>query len=263
MQRRTAEGHVTCEVKEQVAHVRLSRPEKLNALTLGMLDELVATARSLRQEGEVRAVVLGGEGEAFCAGLDLRAALADPTGIARRFVPGWRGTNVFQEACWAWRRLPVPVVAVVHGHCLGAGLQLALGADLRVSTPDAQWSVREARWGLVPDMSGTRSLVELVGLDVAKELTLTARTVSGTEAHRLGLVTRVANDPQAEASALVSEMVAHDRDALARGKRVLDRAVTSSARSTFRRERRAQLGLLARMDRRGLPGRSDAKDPSA
>ncbi len=258
MQSRAEEGLVTCEVEERVAHVRLARPGKLNALTLGMLDELVATARSLRRQTDVRAVVLGGEGEAFCAGLDLRAALGDPRGIATRFVPRLRGTNVFQEACWVWRRLPVPVVAVVHGHCLGAGLQLALGADLRVSTPDARWSVRETRWGLVPDMSGTRSLVEAVGLDVAKDLTLTARTVSGTEAHRLGLVTRVSDDPHREAADLVSQIVVHDRLAVARGKRLLDRAVTSSARAALGRERRTQLGLLARMGRAGLPGRSTA-----
>lgn len=259
MESRTTDALVTCEVVGAVAQVRLARPDKLNALTLEMLDALIATARSLRRRPEVRAVVLAGEGEAFCAGLDLRAALREPRGIATRFVPGLRGgTNVFQEACWAWRRLPVPVVAVVHGHCLGAGLQLALGADLRVSTPDAQWSVREARWGLVPDMSGTRALVELVGLDVAKDLTLTARMVDGEEAARLGLVTRVAADPHAAAAELVGAMTAHDPQALAHGKRLLDRAVGSSARATFARERRAQLRLLARMDRSGLPGRSPA-----
>ncbi len=262
MQSRSHEGLVTCDVEDGVAHVRLARPEKLNAVTLGMLDDLVATARALRRDPDVRAVILGGDGEAFCAGLDLRAALARPQGIARRFVPGVRGTNVFQEACWAWRRLPVPVVAAVHGHCLGAGVQLALGADLRVSSPDAQWSVRELRWGLVPDMTGTRSLVELVGLDVAKELTLTARTLTGDEAHRLGLVTRLADDPRSTAAELVAEMVQHDRVALARGKRLLDQAASASARSTFARERRAQLGLLARMDRGGLPGRSSTRTGS-
>ncbi len=252
----TLGSHLTTELVDGVAHVRLARPDKLNALTLDMLDGLVAAARSLRRWPDVRAVVLAGEGEAFCAGLDLGGALREPRGIATRFVPRpWAGTNVFQEACWAWRRLPVPVVAAVHGHCLGAGLQLALGADLRVSTPDARWSVREARWGLVPDMSGTRSLVELVGLDVAKDLTLTARLLDGQEAHRLGLVTRVADDPHAAALELVGQMTEHDPVALARGKRLLDRAVGATARATFARERRAQLRLLARMDRRGLPGR--------
>lgn len=247
--------HLTCTVADGIAHVRLARPEKLNALTLAMLDGLVVTAQRLRRDRSVRAVLLSGEGEAFCAGLDLGGALRDPVGIAGRFLPRpWRGTNTFQEACWAWRRLPVPVVAVVHGHCLGAGLQLALGADLRVSTPDAVWSVREVRWGLVPDMGGVRSLVELVGLDVAKELTLTARSVGGTEAADLGLVTRVADDPHAAATGLVAQMVGHDRRALGRAKHLLDGAVGARARTVFARERRAQLGLLARMDRSGVPG---------
>lgn len=255
MPSRTAPEHLTCTVEDGVAAVRLARPDKLNALTLPMLDGLVATAHRLRRDPSVRAVVLSGEGEAFCAGLDLGGALRDPVGIAGRLLPRpWRGTNIFQEACWAWRRLPVPVVAVVHGHCLGAGLQLALGADLRVSTPDARWSVREARWGLVPDMSGVRSLTELVGLDVAKELTLTARSVTGAEAGDLGLVTRVAEDPHAAAAELVGQMVAHDRRALARAKRLLDGAVGTRARTVFARERRAQLGLLARMDRSAVPG---------
>lgn len=252
----TLSGPVTCEVVGGVAHVRLARADKLNALTLEMLDGLIEVARELRREDSVRAVVLAGEGEAFCAGLDLRAALKQPKKIATRFVPRpWAGTNVFQEACWVWRRLPVPVVAAVHGHCLGAGIQLALGADVRITTPDAQWSVREARWGLVPDMSGIRSLTEVVGLDVAKELTLTARMVGGEEAVRLGLATRVAEDPMAAAAELVAQMVAHDRETLARAKKLLDGAVGSSPRRVFARERRAQLRLLARMDRSGLPGR--------
>ena len=240
-----------------VAHVVLDRPAKLNALTLEMLDGLVRTARALGRDDTVRAVVLSGEGNAYCAGLDLRAALRDPVGIGHRFLPRpWRGTNVFQEACWAWRRLPVPVVAAVHGHCLGAGIQLALGADLRTSTPDASWSVREVRWGLVPDMTGIRSLAELVGVDVAKELTLSGRLVPGSEAHDLGLVTRTGTDPVAEARTLLEPMLAHDRTALARAKRLFTTSWHASPRATFARERRAQLGLLGRLarDRSSLPG---------
>lgn len=135
-----------------LVEITLNRPDKLNALTLPMLDDLVRTAHALRRDPDVRAVLLSGAGEAFSAGLDLRSALRAPASIGKRFVPRpWWSTNVFQEACWAWRRLPVPVVAAIHGHCLGAGLQLALGADLRVTAADAQWSVREVRWGLVPD----------------------------------------------------------------------------------------------------------------
>lgn len=249
---------VDLRVEDGLAHVRLARPDKLNALTLGMLDDLVATSRLLRRDDTLRAVVVSGEGDAFCAGLDLGGALGDPAGIGRRFIPRpWWGTNVFQEACWGWRRLRVPVVAAVHGHCLGAGLQLALGADARVSTPDAQWSVREARWGLVPDMSGAATLAELVPADVARELVLTARTFSGEEAHRLGLVTRVAHDARAGAEQLARELSEHDPAAVAAAKRLLTPTGDVVSRRVLARERRLQLGLLARLaasDRSRLPG---------
>ena len=124
--------------------------------------------------------------------------LKKPAGIVEAFIPRpWRGTNTFQEACWAWRRLPVPVIAAVHGHCYGGGLQIALAADFRIATPDSEWSVLEGRWGIIPDMTGVRSLAELVGIDTAKRLTMTAQMFSGKEAHDLGLVTELAADPEA------------------------------------------------------------------
>ena len=142
---------VTCRVEGGVAQVRLNRPDKLNALTLDTLEDLVTTARDLSRDRTLRGVVIGGEGDSFCAGLDFATVLKNPPRVARSFVPKpWRGTNLFQEACWAWRRVPVPVVAAVHGHCYGGGLQIALAADLRMTTADAQWSVMEASWGLVP-----------------------------------------------------------------------------------------------------------------
>lgn len=237
---------VTHVVRDGIAHVRLARPDKLNALTLQTLDELVATARLLRRDRTLRAVVLSAEGDAFCAGLDFGSVLKKPGGIARAFVPRpWRGTNTFQEACWAWRRLPVPVIAAVHGHCLGGGLQIALAADFRFATPDSEWSVLEARWGLIPDMTGIRTLSELVGIDVAKRLTMTAQRLTGKEAHDLGLVTELAPDPVAAATALAEEIAQRSPDSVAAAKRLFDRSWTSSARLTFARERVEQLVLLA------------------
>jgi enoyl-CoA hydratase/carnithine racemase len=156
----------------------------------------------------------------------------------------WRGTNRFQEACWAWRRLPVPVVAVVHGHCYGGGLQLALSADFRYTTPDSQWSVLEAKWGLVPDMTGIRTLSELVGMDTAKLLTMTGDVVSGEQAHALGLATGVDAEPYAVAEQLVDRLTTRSPDALAAAKRLFQQSWTSSARVTLARERTAQAGLL-------------------
>ena len=196
--------HVTTTIEDGVAHLRLARPDKLNALTLEMLDDLVAAAHGLRRDRRLRAVIVSGEGESFCAGLDFASAMKDQKGIVSRFVPRpWRGTNTFQEAAWALRRLPVPVIAAVDGHCLGGGLQIALAADFRISHPEATWSVLEGRWGIIPDMSGVHALSQLVGIDVAKKLTMTAEKITGEQAREIGLVTELATDPLAAAGAHV------------------------------------------------------------
>ena len=239
-------SHVTCTVTDGIAHVRLDRPDKLNALTLGILDDLVATAHRLRKDKTLRAVVLSGEGDAFCAGLDFASVMRSPAGIAKAFVPRpWRGTNTFQEAPWAFRRIPVPVIAAVHGHCLGGGLQIALAADFRIATPDSRWSVLEGKWGLIPDMSGIESLTQLVGIDQAKLLTMTAEVFDGSRAHDLGLVTQLDNDPLASALRLAEQLRAKSPDAIAAAKRLFDDTWTASPRRTFARERIEQAYLLA------------------
>lgn len=238
--------YVQYDVTDQIAHVRLTRADKLNALTLQTLDELVATANELRKDKSLRAVVISGDGGSFCAGLDFGSAMKNPAGIVKAFVPlPWRGTNTFQEACWAWRRLPVPVIAAVEGHCYGGGLQLALAADFRIATPDSEWSVLEARWGLIPDMSGVRSIAELVGIDTAKKLTMTAQMLSGKEASDLGLVTELAADPVAAAHDLAREIAKRSPDSVAATKRLFNQTWNSSPRATFARERGEQIVLLA------------------
>jgi len=237
--------HVTTTIEDGVAHLRLARPDKLNALTLGMLDDLVAAAHGLRADRRLRAVVVSGEGDSFCAGLDFGSAMQDQKGILTRFTSRpWRGTNTFQEAAWALRRLPVPVVAAVHGHCLGGGLQIALAADFRITHPEATWSVLEGRWGIIPDMSGVHALSQLVGIDVAKKLTMTAEKVPGARAREIGLATEVAEDPVVAARALAAELSERSPDALASAKRLFDGTWHSGPRRTFARERIEQLGLL-------------------
>ena len=237
---------LTCRVEGGVAQVRLNRPDKLNALTLDTLEDLVATARELTSNRTLRGVVIAGEGDSFCAGLDFATVLKNPPRVARSFVPNpWRGTNLFQEACWAWRRVPVPVVAAVHGHCYGGGLQIALAADLRMTTADAQWSVLEAKWGLVPDMSGIQALSQQVRMDVAKRLTMTGEVVSGERAVDLGLASEVHADPVAAATAFVEQIATRSPDAVAATKRLFGRTWSSSDRRTFARERIEQAKLLA------------------
>ena len=242
----TSRQYVSHETVDGVAHVRLTRADKLNALTLQTLDELVGTARELRRDRTLRAVVLSGDGASFCAGLDFASAMKSPAAIVKAFLPApWRGTNTFQEACWAWRRLPAPVIAAVDGHCYGGGLQLALAADFRVATPDSEWSVLEARWGLIPDMTGIRSLAEVVGMDTAKRLTMTGQMLSGKEAADLGLVTDLAADPVAAAYDLAHEIAQRSPDSVAAAKRLFNRTWSSSPRATFARERVEQVVLLS------------------
>ncbi len=215
------EQRVTVAVTEGVADVRLNRPDKMNALDPAMFSALVEAGEGLRVDPSIRAVVLSGIGRSFCAGLDFSSftAMADPdaapAAVPKVTVPpGSPVSAPAQYAVYVWRAIPVPVIAAVHGHALGGGCQLALGADLRLVHPAAQLSVLEIRWGLVPDMCGTQLLPELVGLDVAKELTFTGRTVSGEEAVRLGLATRVSEQPYEDAVALAHDIAGRSPDAI-------------------------------------------------
>lgn len=237
-------NRVAITVADHVAVVTLTRPDKHNALDLPMLDAIIAAGERLRSEPGVRVVVLHGEGKSFCSGLDFPAVAAAGgleafTGILSEAPP-----NYFQRAGHVWIELPVPVIAAIHGNCLGGGLQIALAADIRIASPDARLSVMEGRWGLIPDMSITRTLPRLVGADVAKELTMTARTVSGEEADGLGLVTRLAGDPLDAAMALAGEIAARSPDAVRRAKRLFDEGWAGSADDTLALEARLQGELI-------------------
>jgi enoyl-CoA hydratase/carnithine racemase len=234
---------VSVAVSEGVADVRLNRPEKLNALDQAMFDALVETGGRLGEDPSVRAVVLSGEGRAFCSGLDFASFQAMAGSNAGAGVTSRLGnrevdriTNHGQQAAYVWTELPVPVIAAIHGVALGGGLQIALGADLRFVAPDASLSVLEIRWGLIPDMTGTHMLRRLVPLDVAKELTWTGRMVSGKEAVALGLATRVSDDPRADALALARELAASSPEAIRGGKRLLNQSGLVSQEQQFRDE---------------------------
>lgn len=249
-----------------VADVRLNRPEKMNALDPGMFAALVETADTLAADPSLRCVVLSGEGRSFCAGLDFSSfedmtdGEANPTAAdeaddnaddSDAFGAGsespsrpslaeadeGRITHRGQQAVYGWTSLPVPVIAAVHGHALGGGIQLALGADIRVVAPDAKLSILEIRWGLVPDMTGTQSVIDLVGLDVAKELTFTGRMVSGTEAVELGLCTQLADDPRTHALEMAHEIASKSPDAVRAAKRLFNQASKVSTADGFAAER--------------------------
>ncbi len=232
-------------VSEHVATVTLTRPDKHNALDAEMFEAIVAAAEQVTGETGVRAVVLHGDGPSFSSGLDLMSMMSQGEGLdglVNRLdedPPNW-----FQRAAYDWIRVPVPVIAAVHGACFGGGLQIALAADIRIATPDARMSVMEIKWGLIPDMSITRTLPRLVGIDIAKELTYTGRVLSGTEAHSLGLVTRLDDDPLAAARSLAAEVAARSPDAIRAAKRLYDEAWTGSPEETLSLEASTQRGLV-------------------
>jgi enoyl-CoA hydratase/carnithine racemase len=232
---------VTVTVTDGVADVRLNRADKRNALDVAMIAALVSAGEQLKTMSGLRAVVLSGEGQDFCAGLDfsLFEAMRDGSRLsALAQVPPSDGPAkaVAQRAAYIWAELPVPVIAAISGNALGGGLQIALGADIRIAAPDARLAVFEVAWGIIPDMTGTQLLPELVGRDVAKELVYTARIVSGEEAARLGLATRTDPDPLAAALALAREIAGRSPHAIRAAKRLLDLAGRASLEAGFARE---------------------------
>jgi len=226
---------VTIAVADAIANVTLNRPDKLNALDGEMFTALSEASAALAKRDDVRVVVLSGSGR----GDPSFGALHDRSyGIA----------NVFQNAAWGWRSLPVPVIAAIHGVAFGGGLQIALGADIRIVAPDAKLAVMEARWGLIPDMAGIALLRGLVRDDVARELTYTARQFSGAEAVELGLATRVADDPHGAAMALAAQIAAHSPRAVSGAKRLFGLSRDADADALLLAESREQQRLLTGPD---------------
>jgi enoyl-CoA hydratase/carnithine racemase len=233
------------------AFVALQRPDKHNGVDFPMLRAVLAAQSTLRERRDVRAVVLHGLGPSFCAGLDFKSVLAKPaeaTLMATQVL--WPQRNEFQRWSVGWRDLGVPVIALVHGNAFGAGLQLALGADLRIGAPDARLSIMETKWGLVPDMGGPTLLRELLPIDVAKELTMTGRIVDAAEGKALGLLTHVSEDPMAHARRIVAEIEIRSPDAVAAGKFLLQEAWSASEHGSLAAERRWQRRVIGRENQR-------------
>ena len=241
---------VSIDYREHLAIVTLSRADKYNGLDLPMMHALVEAAKQIRRHQGIRAVIIRGDGPAFCAGLDFASVTRKPLAVVGAFIPWGRRANLFQRMCLIWRELPVPVIAVTHGYCFGGGMQLILGCDFRFSTPDCQFSVMEIQWGLIPDMSASVTLRELVAVDVAMELTMTGRKLSGQEALNLNLVTGVSDDPMAMAEQLADAIASRSPDAVRASKRLFRRTWLASERRALAQERKLQLGLLTGSNQR-------------
>ncbi len=236
-----------------VAEVILNRPDKMNAIAPDMFTALIDAGESLITNTSVRAVVLRGEGRAFCAGLDLvnfenmKAGIdmIDPTRLTER---SHGDANKFQRVATVWRDIPVPVIAALHGVAFGGGLQIALGADIRLVTADIKMSIMDIKWGLVPDMAGMIFLRQLMRADVARELIYTGRIIGGTEAVALGLATRVVDDPLASAVQLAQEMTQKSPLALRAAKRMLNQWGDASDAALLLAEADEQSRLIGRAE---------------
>ena len=241
---------VSIDFKDGVAEVRLIRADKMNALDPAMFEGILEAGAKLVDMEGLRAVVLSGEGKAFCAGLDMASfAAMKQDGDA---VPGVRDltkrthgiANRPQQCAWLWRQLPVPVIAAVHGVAFGGGFQIALGPDIRYATADTRFSVLEIKWGLVPDLAGTQLMRHLAREDIVRELTYTGRIFNGTEAQQYGFVTRVVDDPRAAALETAREIASKSPDAIRADKRLLNLAIATDAKTGLMAESIEQQKLI-------------------
>lgn len=236
---------VRVEVRGQIARVSMVRAEKHNALDWPMFKALEAAAAELHERSDVRAVVLSGEGPSFCSGLDIASFAESGRPIDDLMLPReGDSANLAQAVSIDWQRLPMPVIAALHGATFGGGAQIALGADIRIAAPDARISILEIKWGLIPDMGLTRTLPRLVSSDVAKELTFTGRIVDGAEARELGLVTRVADDPKTAALEMAAQIAARSPHAIRSGKQLLNESWVEPEEQTLALEAELQRALL-------------------
>ncbi|WP_434049513.1 crotonase/enoyl-CoA hydratase family protein [Marinobacter salarius] len=238
-------------IEDGIAIVTLNRPDKYNGLDMPMFEAITRAAKTLKKDRSVRAIILNGAGDAFCSGLDVKTVSKNPVNFLKLLVKPGRGiSNLAQNVGYLWRDVPAPVIAVTHGYCFGGGFQIALGADFRFSTSDCEFSIMESKWGLIPDMSLTVTLRELVPIDLAKELTMTARRFDGTEAKAMGLVSRVSDDPMAEAMNFARELAERSPDAVAASKLLFNRSWNATDRTALDWETKLQKKVLGRANQR-------------
>ena len=228
-----------------VAQVRMIRTDKMNALDSAMFDTLIEAGEVLYNMPGLRAVVLAGEGRSFCAGLDLTSMAQTDRHDSVPLTERTHGNaNRPQQVAMQWRKLPVPVIAAVHGVCFGGGLQVASGADIRVIDPTARLAVMEMKWGLVPDMAGYALWKGMVRDDVLRELTYTNREFTGEQAGEYGFATIVDANPVARATAIAAEIANRNPHAQRAAKRLFNRYLESTTDEILMAESVEQTALI-------------------
>lgn len=235
---------IQLEIQHQIiAIVTINRPEKRNALSFAALKQLIATAKDIQRNRSIRAVIIRGNGNIFSSGIDL----SDLNSPQQRLYALWQllkpWQSLFQRACLVWQQLPIPVIAVIEGYCFGAGLQLALGCDYRIAAADSQFAIMESRWGLIPDMGLGRTLADVIGIDQAKDLSFSARSIPAEQALQIGLISQIHPHPLTQALALALEYAERSPDALKAGKQLLN-ALQQRKKSVLCLEKIWQLRLM-------------------
>ncbi len=230
------------EVENGIAKVTLNRPDSLNALNLDLFNALIEVGETIKADKHVRVVVLSGAGKAFSAGIDMK--LMKRLGEINLDERTHGIANLFQQAAWVWYELPVPVIAAVHGVCLGGGLQIITGADMRYIHPESKLSILEMKWGIVPDMSATQLWSRFVPEDIIRELTYTARTFSGVEANDYGFATRLTTTPLEDALETAQLIANKNPQAIRAAKRLIDNQIPRDAAAGLLAESVAQTALI-------------------
>jgi enoyl-CoA hydratase/carnithine racemase len=241
-------SRVSVEIKDHIAHVTLTRGDKMNAVDPAMAEAVVEAGTALIDNADIRAVVLSGEGRAFCAGLDVAsfAAFAGQDPEARIMPRSHGDANLMQQVALVWRAVPVPVIAALHGVAFGAGFQMALGADVRIASPDTRVAIMEMKWGLVPDMGGMVLLPQLTRSDVIRRMTYTAEPIDAAQALGWGLVTELADDPLAAAQAMAAVIAGKSPSAMRAAKRLIGLAEQADTKTVLWHESREQVDLIGK-----------------
>lgn len=245
------ESRVKVTITDNIALVSLNRPEKHNAIDMLMFYDIRETINTLKRNRSIRAVIVEGEGDDFCSGLDIKAVMKSTTAPLKllfKWLP-WQA-NLAQFVSVGWRQIPAPVIMVIQGRCWGGGLQIALGADFRMAASDASIAIMEARWGLIPDMGGTLALKELLNLDIAKELAMTGAIIDGNQAHKVGLVTHVDDEPMKAALKLAHAICQQSPDAVSATKKLYNKSWWSEPGFALARESYYQIKILLGKNRK-------------
>ncbi|MEQ1687360.1 MAG: crotonase/enoyl-CoA hydratase family protein [Sphingopyxis sp.] len=226
-----------------IADVRLTRPDKMNALDGAMFAGIAEAIATLERMAGLRCVILSGEGKAFCAGLDMASMAAGGSGIDL-MTRSHGDATLPQHVAWGWRMLPVPVIAAVHGVAFGGGFQIMSGADIRIIHPDTRCAIMEMKWGLVPDMAGFPLWRTQVADDCLRELVYTNAEFTGAEAHRMGFVSHLADDPYAAAMVLARAIAGKNPHAIRGAKRLCNALGHASDADVLLAESAEQLAVI-------------------